>query len=389
MVGAGIFGVTAALELRRRGWRVRLVDRWTPGAPAPHPRASTTDVSKVVRMDYGSDRFTTELAGDAMAGWDEWNRRFPRPLLHRVGFLLLTRSPFGEGGFEEGSYRTLRELGRPVERIDPEALATRFPAWRPGRYLDGYLNPEAGWAESGAVSAELLTWAAGAGVELLAGTATGVEPHGDGARLEVRTPAGIRRLEADAVVLAAGAWSDALLPQLDTQITPRAMPVVHLRPRDPEPFRPERFPVWGADIGRTGWYGFPLHPGGFVKIGHHGAGWADDPDRADSLPEGFEARLRAFLADSLPGLADADIVERRVCFYADSRDGDFRIDRVPGAPAVVVATGGSGHGFKFGPLLGELIANAVEGVDDERLRRFRWRHDAPPAREEARAEISP
>ncbi|HJK98391.1 MAG TPA: FAD-dependent oxidoreductase, partial [Polyangiaceae bacterium LLY-WYZ-14_1] len=191
------------------------------------------------------------------------------------------------------------------------------------------------------------------------------------------------------VVLAAGAWSATLLPDLATQVSPRAMPVVHLRPRDPEPFRPERFPVWGADIGRTGWYGFPLHPGGFVKVGHHGTGWADDPDRANSLPEGFEARLRDFLANSLPGLADAEIIARRVCFYNDSRDGTFRIDRLPGAPAVVVATGGSGHGFKFGPLLGELVANAVEGVDDERLRRFRWRDDAPVAREEARAEISP
>jgi glycine/D-amino acid oxidase-like deaminating enzyme len=389
VVGAGIFGVTAALELRRRGWRVRLVDRWSPGSPAPHPRASTTDVSKVVRMDYGTDRFTTELAAEAMAGWDEWNRRFGRPLFHRVGFLLLTRSPFAEGGFEAGSYRTLRDLGRPVERIGPEALAARFPAWRPGRYRDGYLNPEAGWAESGAVAEHLLDWAAEAGVEWLAGTVTAVESRGQGARLEVSTADGARRLEGDAVILAAGAWSDTLLPELAGQVAPRAMPVVHLRPRDPEPFRPERFPVWGADIGRTGWYGFPLHPDGFVKIGHHGAGWADDPDRADTLPSGFEPRLRDFLADSLPGLADAEIVTRRVCFYTDSRDGTFRIGRVPGAPGIVVATGGSGHGFKFGPLLGPLIANAVEGVADERLGRFRWRDDASPAREEARAEISP
>ncbi len=386
VAGAGIFGVTAALELRRRGWRVQLVDRWGSGGAAPHARASTTDVSKVIRMDYGADRWLTDLAAEAMAGWEGWNRRFSLPLFHRAGFLLLSESPFEAGGFEEASFRTLSELGRPVERVGPDALRRRFPAWNAERYADGYLNPEAGWAESGAVLATLLEWAEASGVEPIGGAVEGVEPFGHGARVVVCADEERRAIEVDAAVVAAGAWSNRLLPQLARQVEARAMPVVHLRPSDPDPFLPQRFPVWGADIGRTGWYGFPLHPEGFVKIGHHGAGWSDDPDRADALPEGFESRLRAFLADALPGLAQAEIVHRRVCFYADARDGDFWIDRLPDAPGIVVATGGSGHGFKFGPILGAMIANAVEGIEDRRLHRFRWRPGVAPGKEEARAE---
>ena len=94
VVGGGIFGITAALELRRRGWLVTVLD---PG-PIPHEGASSTDVSKVVRMDYGSDRFYHELAELALEGWDRWNHDWPVPLYHEDGFLILSPTPMAPGG---------------------------------------------------------------------------------------------------------------------------------------------------------------------------------------------------------------------------------------------------------------------------------------------------
>ncbi len=108
-----------------------------------------------------------------------------------------------------------------------------------------------------------------------------------------------------------------------------------------------------------------------------------DPDAPAAVTEDDEARLRAFLAETFPSLVDAPVVYSRVCRYADTRDGDFWIAPDPERPGLTVAGGGSGHGFKFAPVLGELIANAVEGRHDPRLGRFRWRPEVRGGRGEA------
>ncbi len=379
VVGSGVFGLAAAIALRHRGWSVSVIDRGS----APHVRASSTDLSKVIRMDYGHDDFYTDLAARAMAGWAEWNERFDRPLFHRDGFLLLSRSPMAPGGFEHDSMTALEARGEPVERLVGDEIHRRFPAWASGVHVDGYLSLNAGWAESGEAVRVMSEWATGLGVRRVDDTALEIGESESGP--VVRCLGG--QLDADLVVVAVGAWTPRLLPELAADLTPRAMPVVHILPQHPSDFMPERFPVWGADISRTGWYGFPAGPDGSIKIGHHGNGWADDPDTAERLPEGHEQRLRAFLSESLPGLADGRIVYERACFYCDARDGAFWIDQVPGRPGVVVATGGSGHGFKFGPVLGGLIADAAEGIPNQELSRFRWRPGAEPAHEHARARL--
>jgi glycine/D-amino acid oxidase-like deaminating enzyme len=164
--------------------------------------------------------------------------------------------------------------------------------------------------------------------------------------------------------------------------------VFHLRPREPELFAPERFPVFMADVAQTGWYGFPLHPSeGVVKLGRHARGRRVDPDAARTAVAGDEDELRAFLRRALPPLAGAPLVAMRSCFYCDTADGHFWIDRDPERQGVTLASGGSGHAFKFAPCLGPMIADAVEGVDNPWLRRFRWRtrERAYTAEEEARA----
>ena len=175
------------------------------------------------------------------------------------------------------------------------------------------------------------------------------------------------------MLVAAGAWTPALLPWLADRLWTVGQPVLHFHPDKPEDFQGDRFPVWGADISNSGWYGFPLSREGVVKIGHHGAGMRMHPDAVRQVPDGHEQRCREFLRGTFPALAEAQLVASRVCLYCDSFDGNFLIDRDPDRPGLIVAAGGSGHGFKFAPILGGLIADVTEGVKNDWAPRFAWR----------------
>jgi glycine/D-amino acid oxidase-like deaminating enzyme len=378
VVGGGVFGAAGALELRDRGYRVLLVD---PG-PLPHPAASSTDISKVIRMDYGADEFYMALMERSIDGWRQWNDSWERPLFHEVGFLLLTRSPLSPGSYEGDSFDTLKRRGHAPERLNAAAIARRFPAWAQGGYIDGYFNPEAGWAESGAVVAELLAMGRRAGVEVRAGKqVTGILER-KGAVVRVQTTDG--PLEAEAVVVAAGAWTPQLVPELQPMVWPVGQPVLHFKAAPLSTFQPPQFVTWAADIAITGWYGFPALDDGTLKIANHGPGRRMSPSGDGKVQSGEVERFRGFLQESLPALVQAPQIGSRVCFYADSWDGDFYIDRVPGRPGLVVASGGSGHGFKFAPVLGGIIADAVEGVESDERSRFGWRPAGGRTTEQAR-----
>jgi glycine/D-amino acid oxidase-like deaminating enzyme len=364
VIGGGIFGVTAALELHARACEVTLVD---PG-PLPHPLAESTDISKIVRCDYGADEDYTLLGERSLDGWRRWNATWRTPRFHETGVMFLTSAPMQPGSFELASYTLLARRGHRIERLDAAAIAARFPAYRAGRYVDGYVHREGGWAESGAAVAQLLRDAIAAGITV----------HGDRAIdriVDDGALAGDTLIPADAVVVCAGAWTAPLVPELQHALRTVGQPIFHLRPADPAPFMPARFPVFGADIARTGYYGFPVDHNGILKIANHGTGLAQPADAPREVTPAQESALRDMLRDSFPALADTPIVARRLCVYCDTRDAHFWIARHPDRPNLTVATGGSGHGFKFAPVLGELIADAVLGRTNRFTHKFRWRTD--------------
>src|SRR5574341_1423317 len=163
VVGAGAFGVTAAIELARRGHQVTLLD---PG-PLPHPLAASTDISKVIRMEYGPDVAYMALAERARDGWLGWNAAWRaagrEPLYHETGVLMVCREPMRPGGFEQESFRMLVARGHAPERLDARSLVRRYPAWRAGAYVDGFYHAQGGYAESGRVMAALTSEAERAG----------------------------------------------------------------------------------------------------------------------------------------------------------------------------------------------------------------------------------
>ena len=383
VVGAGISGVTAAIELKNRGHKVVLVD---PG-PIPHPLAASTDISKAVRAAYGPDEDYTALAERSIPIWREWNRKFGTELYHETGVLFVCQQPMRPGDFEYESARVLEKHRHPFERFEAKQFHQRFPAFAQERFHDGFFDPEAGFAESGRVVATLVDYAKSIGVELreqakVIGIDDGdncvrgviVENSvGDAVSVPREANGFPYKIGADAVVIAAGAWTPYLLPDTKAFFRATGHPVFHLKPPRPELFLPERFPFFGADISTTGFYGFPLNQG-VVKIANHGGGREMSPDSAERMVTADEEKdLRVFLRSTIPSLADAPIVYTRICMYCDTNDGDLWIAADPKRPNLVISTGDCGHGFKFAPVLGEITADAVEGKPNPILKKFRWR----------------
>src|SRR6266536_1992334 len=339
MVGAGINGVTAAIELKKRGHKVVLVD---PG-PLPHPLAASTDISKAVRTAYGADEYYTALAERAIPLWRKWNEEFGFELYHETGVLFVRRELMQPGDFEYESCKIFEKRGHKFERLNSAKLRKRFPAFNAERFHDGFFDPEAGYVESGRVVVTLVEQARLLGVELVEGIKFIALDENDnsvnGIVLQDR-----KRIGGDAVVVAVGAWTPYVLP-----------------------FTRKFFRATGHPV-------FHLNREGVVKIANHGPGREMSPELPERTvtPE-EEKKLREFLTTAIPALTEAPIVYTRICLYCDTHDGDFWIASDPERRGLVIATGDSGHGFKFAPLLGEIAADAVEGKSNPLLEKFRWR----------------
>jgi glycine/D-amino acid oxidase-like deaminating enzyme len=383
VVGAGVFGAASALELRRRGHDVTLLE----AGPLGRQQAASTDRSKLVRLEYGDDEPSTALMERALPRWRAWTEAFRAagepPPFHEDGVLILSRGPLRAGSFEGDSHALLSRRGHALQRLGGGALAARHPAWRHSPLADGWWNPQGGWAEPTRVTRWLAESAAAAGAVLRTGHSL-VELRERGGRVAgaVARDAGGRRVEldADAVVLAAGAWCPQSLPGLAADLPLRvvAQAICFFRPARPEEFAAPAFPPFAADVARTGFYGFPALPDGRVKLGHHGEGLAvTDADGPRVAPPEAVERARGFLREHLPSLADAPLAEARLCLYDDTPDSRFLIDEHPRRPGLWLAAGGSGHAFKFAPVLGELVADALLRRADSPhagfLQRCRWR----------------
>ena len=385
VVGAGIFGLTAAIALRQRGFAVNVI----ASGPIPHPSAASTDISKIVRMEYGSDELYMDMADRSIDGWHAWNDLFQEELYHEVGFLLACSEPLevATQPFEYHSHRLLKARGYHPERLIGDAISRRFPAFASGKYVDGFYHKRAGYALAGRTLEVLAKYARELGIKVYERYRVKALSEIGGRILGVELVSG-EKLYAGHTIVCAGAHTPLLVPGLQpfTRIT--GHPVFHLKPHDSTLFETSHLPVFAANIAHSGWYGFPYHPHDHVvKIANHGEGIPLHPDHDPRVVTEEDTKaLRSFLQACMPALSDAPIIYTRRCLYTDTLDGHFWIDQHPDLTGLTIATGGSGHGFKMGPELGKLIAATAEGVQVEGAKRFRWRElgDGVEGKEEAR-----
>jgi glycine/D-amino acid oxidase-like deaminating enzyme len=386
VLGAGIFGITTAIELRKRNYTVVVLNPDT----IPHPLAESTDISKIIRMEYGTDIEYMEMAEACLPVWREWNNFFKDRLFHEVGFLLLSRSSLNENlqSFEAASYHNLIKKGYRPERISPEVLANKFPAINHQQYTDGFYHAVGGYAESARVVETLTRYARQLGADIYENQTAERILISKNKTEGVKTKEG-SRYEAGHIIVCAGNLTPFLVPGLKPYMRITGHPVFHIKPGQPELFAYPKMAVIAADISNTGWYGFPLHPKEkVVKIANHGIGLEiKNPEQDERVVyESDIIQLRQFLKESIPSLADDPIVYTRRCCYTDTLDGHFWIDNHPEIKGLTVGSGGSGHGFKMAPILGDMITTVAEGGSHKWSARYRWRHitEATGIKEEAR-----
>ncbi len=373
VIGGGIYGITAAVELAKRKHKVGLINPDT----IPHHMAASTDVTKAVRMEYGSDWEYFRMVEKSIAQWKRWNDFFGEKLYHEVGFLMLCKEAIEseKHTFEKYSYQHLLEAGYQPDRLDATGIKKRFPAINTEEYVDANFNAKAGYADAALTVEKLAAYARTLGVTIHEGqTAESFEIE-NGVLRAVKTKEG-ETFHCGHALVAAGAHTPLLLPELQPYMKSTGHPVFWLRPKDPKNFVAPLFSVFTADISNSGWYGFPfLEKWGIVKIAKHSNGVGIHPDNDDRQIKDDEVTdMRNFLKLTFPELQDAPLVFTRRCLYIDTLDGHFWIDRHPEIQGLSVSSGGSGHGLKMAPLLGAMAADIVEGKSHEFSERYRWRH---------------
>jgi sarcosine oxidase len=347
VIGAGVFGAWTAHHLRQAGQRVALLEAYG----AANSRASSGGESRIIRMGYGADEIYTRSAMRSLTLWQEFCHRTGQPLFYQTGVLW---TAFEGDPYTEDTRRTLARCGAPFEVIGAAEMKSRCPQMEFAPTARGIFEPESGALMARRAVAALVQDAVLHGVVFLREAAT--PPHGIGSLGAVGT------IRAGTYVFACGPWLPKLFPDLlAKRIVPTRQEAFFFGtpPGDPR-FVPPAMPVWIDFSDPRGPYGFPDLENRGVKIAFDQHGPPIDPDTADRIPSAASLiAARDFLRQRLPALRDAPLVEARVCQYENTSNGDFLIDRHPDFANVWLVGGGSGHGFKHGPAVGEYVAARV------------------------------
>jgi len=352
VVGAGVFGAWTALMLRRAGVEVTLIESRAAG----HPRASSGGETRVIRHMYAEPLYV-RMARRSLALWRQAEQDWGQELFHNTGVLFMAQ-PEGAGFFEAAGAALAAE-GIKTETLDAGQLARRWPQIDIGGIARAVFEPDSGYLLARrACDALVGAFQRAGGRYVIADARPGDIRDG---RLTALALSGGGQVQADRFVFACGPWLVRLFPEvLGPMLRITRQEVFYFgRPPGDRAHDETSMPVW-ADFGPTLWYGIPGSERRGFKIADDTHGAPIDPERADRIAsrQGIE-NARAYLGRRFPALADAPLVDARVCQYSNTPDGHFIVDRHPEADNLWLVGGGSGHGFKHGPALGELVAQSV------------------------------
>ncbi len=350
VIGAGVFGAWTAYHLTRSGRKVALLDAYGPS----NSRASSGGESRIIRMGYGPDEIYTRWALRSLGLWQEFFERARRPLFHRTGVLWMAGE---DDRYAKSTLATLTKVGVRFERLERAELKARYPQIVFDGVKWGLLEPESGALMARRAVQAVVEETIQSGADYLpAAVAT---PAGQGRLAAVTTRDG-KAIPAGSFVFACGPWLGEVFPELlRERIFPTRQEVFFFGvPAGDRRFAPPAMPTWIFDADEM--YGIPdlENRGMKIALDRHGPRFDPDTGKRIVSAEGLAA-MRKYVAKRFPALKDAPVVETRVCQYENTSSGDFLIDRHPGFENVWLVGGGSGHGFKHGPALGEYVAARV------------------------------
>jgi len=368
VVGAGVFGGWTALHLLEIGARVTLVDAWGPG----NSRASSGGETRVMRGTYGPDQPYTEMAARALKLWASYERRWKRRCLHRTGVLWMAAK--GDDSFERGSIDSLRRARIRHEELSPSQMKARWPQINLSNVVWGIHEPDCGYLDARASCQAVVDAFVEEGGKYVQ---SAVLPEGlESPPLRDLVLSDGARLKADHYVFACGPWLGTMFPEaIGKLVSPTKQDVFFFGPpAGDNRFDSRHLPVWGDHVDRF-LYGIPGDGRRGLKVADDTRGPAFDPTSGERVvSQELLREVREYLAFRFPALKDAPLVESRVCQYEQTPDANFIVDRHPRMENVWLMGGGSGHGFKHGPAVGEMMADLIlkEGEPDDiwKLARF-------------------
>jgi sarcosine oxidase len=349
VVGAGIVGLSAAWALRRAGHEPVVLEQ----GPVPNPLAASHDRHRLIRLAHAEGDGRGVIIHDAYAAWNRLWADLGRHHYAETGMLMTARDPDDwavrcRAGFDR--------TGTPYELWDRDRLARQFPFLALTDRDWGLYTARGGALFADRILVDLARWLEAQGVDLRPhAKVAGIDPE----RAEVRL-AGGERLAADALIVAAGAWTGRLLPHLAQRLEPRRAIVIYLVPPA------ELARSWAASPcfldfgGPSDIYLVPPLDGMPLKFGAGATSYPEDPDHARALRPDEPERLLACLRPFIHGLDRYAVAEQRICMYYFSPDERFIAGTLAGG-RLAYATGCSGQMFKFGTVMGERLALAVTG----------------------------
>jgi sarcosine oxidase len=369
VIGAGAFGGWTALRLLERGARVTLLDAWGPG----NSRASSGGETRIMRGTYGPNQPYTEMAARALKLWEKYERRWKRQFLHRTGVLWMVsernHDVAHDDAFERGSIEMLRAAKIKFRELSAAQMRKRWPQINFAGIKWGIHEPECGYLDARASCQVVVDAfvAQGGKYRPLAVAAGGLEDNS----LRALTLSDGSRLKADYYVFACGPWLGKLFPSAvgDLVRATKQDIVFFGPPAGDDRFTDTHLPVWAdhssidhasIDHGERFLYGVPGTDRRGFKVADDTRGPVFDPTNGERVVSQESLNtMREYIAFRFPALKDAPVIETRVCQYEQTPDSNFIIDRHPANENVWIVGGGSGHGFKHGPAIGEMMAELI------------------------------
>jgi len=353
--GLGVMGSAVLRELSRRGLRTLSIERFTPG----HDRGSSHGATRIIRLAYFEHPSYVPLLQRSYALWRELEDASGVTLLHVTGIAEMGPP---DGALINGVLASVNAHALRHELLTATELMRRFPAFRlPSRYV-AIVQPDGGFLDAEASIHAMIGQARDAGAAVHTGECIRtIEPSAGGG---VRIVTDREVVDAGAAIVTAGPWVKSLLPDFPAPLRVTRQVMGWFAPNESALFADGRCPVFLLESSHGTHYGFPPDRDGRIKVAkHHHGDESVDPDHHDrTVSPADETLIRAVLADHLPA-ANGQMLDAKTCLYTVTPDGDFVIDRLPGCPQVIVASPCSGHGFKFAPVIGEILADlAINGT---------------------------
>jgi len=372
IVGAGIVGLSTAYALLKQGMHsVTVLEQ----ERVDHPRATSHGISRLLRFEYGEKSFYTQLVQLALARWHTLERISQRTLYSPTGLLVLGNE---DDDFTRSSYTVLRELGLATTRLSQQQCQQRFPQFVTTDYDMYTYNTQGGVLHASTCLRTLRDLILDLDGEICEGShVTRIEYGNDHRPVRLTLHSG-EIYNADRVVLAVGPWVHHLIESLHLPVRMTRQYLLYFANLPLSSFGADAFPPFLADE----LYGFPIHstltgkgPSWF-KAASHNFGLPVEPEENTPIEDLLISQITKRLRDLLPALRQAPLVHVDSCMYDVSLDENFILDTLADDSRVIFATGLSGHGFKFGLVLGEILSSMVQdreppvAVDSFKLSRF-------------------